>query len=150
MEEMMAEQSSQNYANHVRKLPPLFIAAFLILAINVLWSIYGAVRYPTFGSVFHVFFTASLIVMFFFSRTFALTVQDRVIRLEERMRLERLLPAELRPRIGEFSVKQLIGLRFASDAELPALAREVLDGKLKELDEIKRAVKDWRADWQRA
>ncbi len=146
----MAEQISQNYANHVRKLPPLYIAASLVLAINVLWSIYGAVRNLSFGSVFHVFFTASLVVLFVFSRTFALTVQDRVIRLEERMRLERLLPAELRPRIGEFGVKQLIGLRFASDAELPALAREVLDGKLKELDDIKRAVKDWRADWQRA
>ena len=146
----MAEQASQSYANHVRKLPPLFIAAFLILAINLLWSIYGVVRSLTFESILQVFFTASLIVMFFFSRTFALTVQDRLIRLEERMRLERLLPAELRPRIGEFSVKQLIGLRFACDAELPALAREVLDGKLKEHDEIKRAVKDWRADWQRA
>jgi len=146
----MAEQISQNYANHVRKLPPLFIAAFLILAINLLWSIYGVVRSLSFESVLQVFFTASVIVMFFFSRTFALTVQDRLIRLEERMRLERLLPAELRPRIGEFSVKQLVGLRFAGDAELPALAREVLDGRLKELDEIKRAVKDWRADWQRA
>jgi len=146
----MAEQISQNYSNHVRKLPPLFIAAFLILAINLLWSIYGVVRSLTFESILQVFFTASLIVMFFFSRTFALTVQDRLIRLEERMRLERLLPTELRPRIGEFSVKQLIGMRFASDAELAGLAREVLDGKLKELDEIKRAVKDWRADWQRA
>jgi hypothetical protein len=146
----MAEQISQNYANHVRKLPPLYIAASLIVAINVLWSIYGAVRNLSFGSVFHVFFTAALVVLFVFSRTFALTVQDRLIRLEERMRLERLLPAELRPRIGEFSVEHLIGLRFASDAELPALAREVLDGKLKERDDIKRAVKDWLADWQRA
>jgi hypothetical protein len=146
----MAEQISQNYSNHVRKLPPLFTMAFLILAANVLWSIYGAVRGPSFGTVFHVFFAASLIVMFFFSRTFALTVQDRLIRLEERMRMERLLPAELRPRIGEFTVKQLIGLRFASDAELSALARQVLEGKLTELDDIKRAVKDWRADWQRA
>jgi hypothetical protein len=146
----MSNQISQNYANHVRKLPPLYIAASLILLFNVLWSIYGAVRGPSFGSVFHVLFTASLVVLFVFSRTFALTVQDRVIRLEERMRLERLLPAEFRPRIGEFTVKQLIGLRFASDAELPSLAREVLDGKLKERDDIKRAVKDWRADWQRA
>ncbi len=146
----MAEQISQNYANHVRKLPPLFMAAFLILAVNVLWSVYGAVRSLSFGSVFHVFFAASLVVMFFFSRTFALTVQDRLIRLEERLRMERLLPADLRPRIGDFTVKQLIGLRFASDAELPALAREVLDGKLTELDAIKRAIKDWRADWQRA
>ncbi|MCL4524723.1 MAG: DUF6526 family protein [Acidobacteria bacterium] len=146
----MAEPTTQNYANHVRKLPPLFLAASLVLAVNVLWSIYGAVRGLSFGSVLNVFLAASLIVMFLFSRMFALSVQDRVIRLEERMRMERLLPADLRPRIGEFTVKQLIGLRFASDAELPALAREVLDGKLTELHAIKRAVKDWRADWQRA
>lgn len=146
----MAEQISQNYSNHARKLPPLYIAASLVLAINVLWTIYVAVRNLSIGSVLHIFFAASLVVLFVFSRTFALSVQDRVIRLEERMRLELLLPAELRPRIGEFAVKQLVGLRFASDAELPALAHEVLDGKLKELDDIKRAVKDWRADWQRA
>ena len=146
----MAEQVSQNYANHVRKLPPLYIATALILVFNVLWSIYGAVRGLSFGSVLHVLFTASLVVLFVFSRTFALRVQDRVIRLEERMRLERLLPAELRPRIGEFTTEQLIGLRFASDAELPALAGQVLSGQLTELDAIKRAVKDWRADWQRA
>ena len=146
----MAEQMSQNYANHVRKLPLLYIAASLALAINVPYSIYSAVRHLTVGATIHMLFTSSLLVLFVYSRTFALTVQDRLIRLEERMRLERLLPAELRLRIGELTVKQLIGLRFASDAELPALAREVLDGKLKELDDIKRAVKDWRADWQRA
>jgi hypothetical protein len=146
----MAEIVTQNYANHVRKLPPLYIAAALVLAINFLWTVYITVRNVAFGTVLQVFFVASLVVLFVLSRTFALTVQDRLIRLEERMRMERLLPAELRPRIGEFTVKQLVGLRFASDAELPALAREVLDGKLTELDAIKRAVKDWRADWQRA
>ncbi len=146
----MAEPIAQNYANHVRKLPPLYMAAALVLIINFFWTVYLAVRNVSFGTVLQVFFVAALVVLFVFSRTFALTVQDRLIRLEERMRMERLLPAELRPRIGEFTVKQLVGLRFASDAELPALAREVLDGKLTELDAIKRAVKDWRADWQRA
>ena len=140
----------QNYANHVRKLPPLYIAAAAVLIINLLWTIYVAVRNVAFGTVLQVLLVASLLVLFVFARTFALTVQDRLIRLEERMRMERLLPADLRPRIGEFTVKQLVGLRFASDAELPALAREVLDGRLTELDAIKRAVKDWRADWQRA
>jgi uncharacterized protein DUF6526 len=150
MEEIMPEQITQNYANHVRKLPPLYMACGLILVVNVLWSIYGAWRNFTFGSVLHVLFTASLVVLLVFSRLFATTVQDRVIRLEERMRMERLLTAELKSRIGEFTVKQLVGLRFASDAELPALARQVLEGQLTELDAIKRAVKDWRADWQRA
>ena len=146
----MAETMKQNYANHVRKLPPLYIAASAVLIINLLWTVYIAVRNVAFGTVLQVLLVASLLVLFVFARTFALTVQDRLIRLEERMRMERLLPADLRPRIGEFTVKQLVGLRFASDAELPALAREVLEGRLTELDAIKRAVKDWRADWQRA
>lgn len=146
----MTEQGTQNYANHVRNLPPLFMACGLILAVNILWAIYGAYRSFSFGSVLNIFVALSLPVLFVFSRLFATTVQDRVVRLEERMRMERLLPAELKPRIGEFTVKQLVGLRFASDAELPALARQVLDGQITELDAIKRAVKDWRADWQRA
>lgn len=146
----MAEQISQNYSNHVRKMPPLFLAGALLLFTNLLWSLYHLVRNLSFGSVLGVLFAATIIVLFVYSRRFALTVQDRVIRLEERLRMERLIPAELRPRIGEFTVKQLVALRFASDAELPALAREVLDGKLTEQDAIKRAVKDWRADWQRA
>jgi hypothetical protein len=92
----------------------------------------------------------ALIVLFFYVRIFVLTVQDRVIRLEMRLRLAELLPAELRPRILEFTVGQLIALRFASDAELPALARKVLDDKLDDRKAIKQMVKDWQADYQRA
>lgn len=81
---------------------------------------------------------------------FALTVQDRVIRLETRLRLERLLPADLKARILEFSVGQLIALRFASDAELPDLARRVLDEKVKDKKAIKQMIKTWKPDYLRA
>ena len=80
----------------------------------------------------------------------ALTVQDRLIRLEERLRYERVLPADLKARIGEFTVTQLIALRFASDAELPALARKVLDDKISERKAIKQMVKTWKPDYLRA
>ena len=79
----------------------------------------------------------------------ALKVQDRVIRLEERMRYERLLTEDLKPRIGEFTISQLVSLRFASDGELPALARKVLDGKVNDRKAIKQMVQNWRADYQR-
>ena len=91
-----------------------------------------------------------LILMFWYMRVFAVTVQDRVIRLEERLRMEALLPADLKTRIPEFSPGQLVALRFASDAELPALARRVLDEKLTDQKAIKRLIKEWRADHLRA
>jgi Family of unknown function (DUF6526) len=79
-----------------------------------------------------------------------LVVQNRLIRLEERLRLQRLLPADLQPRIAEFTVAQLVSLRFASDAELPALARKVLDEKLDDRRAIKQLVKNWKPDYLRA
>ena len=79
-----------------------------------------------------------------------MTVQDRVIRLEMRLRLQELLAADLKPRIGELSRAQLIGLRFASDPELPGLVREILEQKLTTPREIKRRIQNWQADHFRA
>jgi hypothetical protein len=86
------------------------------------------------------------LILWAFSRRFALTVQDRVIRLEMRLKLAALLPAEMRSRIPEFTVAQLASLRFASDAELPALARKVLDEKINDRKTIKKMIKNWQAD----
>jgi hypothetical protein len=77
-------------------------------------------------------------------------VQDRVIRIEERLRLERVLPTDLQQRISEFTIEQLVGLRFASNAELPELARKVLDEKLNDRKAIKQLIKTWRPDFARA
>jgi len=77
-------------------------------------------------------------------------VQDRVIRLEQRLRMERLLPADLMGRFGEFEPQQLVALRFAGDGELPELARRVLAGELRSSAQIKQQIKDWQADWLRA
>jgi uncharacterized membrane protein YheB (UPF0754 family) len=93
---------------------------------------------------------AALVLLAFHARLFALRVQDRVIRLEERMRLERLLPDDLKSRIGEFQTGQLVALRFACDAELPALARKVLNDKVTDRKAIKKMVGAWRADYLRA
>jgi hypothetical protein len=92
----------------------------------------------------------ALILGFLSGRRFALSVQDRVIRLEERLRYQRLLPADLQPRIDEFTVAQLVSLRFACDAELSALARKVLDDKMQERKAIKQLVKTWKPDYLRA
>jgi hypothetical protein len=79
-----------------------------------------------------------------------LTVQDRVIRLEETLRMRAVLPADLQARIGELTVKQMVALRFAGDGELPDLTRQVLDGKIQDQKAIKKMVRQWRADHLRA
>jgi uncharacterized membrane protein YciS (DUF1049 family) len=92
----------------------------------------------------------ALLVGFLCARMMALKVQDRVIRLEERLRLEKVLPADLQSRIHEFTLDQLVSLRFASNAELPELARKVLDEKLNDRKAIKQMIKTWRPDFLRA
>jgi hypothetical protein len=92
----------------------------------------------------------ALLLLALYARTFALTVQDRVIRLEMQLRLQNLLPADLHPRIPEFTTSQLVALRFASDSELPDLARKVLAEKLSERKAIKQLIRDWQPDNLRA
>ena len=92
----------------------------------------------------------ALVMLFLFARFMVITVQDRVIRLEERLRMERLLPADLKGQIEKFSRDQLVALRFASDAELPTLARTVLDKGITDRTEIKRMITNWRGDYLRA
>jgi hypothetical protein len=92
----------------------------------------------------------ALLVMFFALRTFPIVVQDRVIRLEVRLRLADLLPDDLKPRIRELSSRQLVALRFAGDGEMPALVRKVLDQKIENGEAIKRLIQDWQPDYMRA
>jgi len=142
----MAEKPPQNYANHRRFVPGYHFVLFGVLLVNLLWSAWRAVHAFSFESAWSVVMALAVLAIYWYMRIFALTVQDRVIRLEMRLRLKELLPAELRGRILELTPSQLIGLRFASDAELPELVREVLTGNIREREEIKRKVRDWQAD----
>lgn len=140
----------QTYQNHARYVPAYHMVAGPILLINFLWCAYRAGTRVGPDSAIALLVSIALIIIFIFARNFALTVQDRVIRLEMRLRLRELLPADLAPRIPEFTRGQLVGLRFASDAELPALARKVLDERLTDRKAIKQLVRDWQADTLRA
>ena len=143
--------SEQNFGNHTKFVPLFHIVVLGVLTLNFGWSIY---RWKMAGfsidGLVAVLLAAVLILLAFFSRIFALTVQDRVIRLEERLRMERLLPEDLKSRIGEFTQSQLVGLRFASDGELPELSRKVLNDNLDDRKAIKQLVQNWRADHLRA
>ncbi len=146
----MEKPYSQSFQNHSRIVPGYHYVAFPIFTLNLMWSLYRLRRGVTLDSAMGVLLAAGLILLLFYARVFALTVQDRVIRLEMRLRLAQLLPADLRGRMDEFSVGQLVSLRFASDAELPALARQVLDERLNDRKEIKKRIQSWKQDFLRA
>ena len=140
----------QNLKNHARIIPLFHGVAFPILVINLGWTAYRAFTRPSWDTAISALLAAALVLLFFFARIFALTVQDRVIRLEMRLRMRELLPPDLVARIPEFTTGQLVALRFASDAELPTLARRVLDERLTDRKRIKQMIQDWQADHLRA
>lgn len=141
-------QKAQSYANHGRLDPPFHFFLMPVLLINFIAVVVRLVRDPRLLNLWLLVLAAAVIVAAFKIRLYALRVQDRVIRLEERLRLLALLPAPLHARIAELEDAQYIGLRFASDAELPALFQRALNEKLSRKD-IKQAVVNWRADYSR-
>jgi hypothetical protein len=141
----MAETPQQSFVKHA-KWDPTF--HFFLAPMSLIFLIYTCVhlyRHLDGHSLLLVAVAITAIVAIFKVRIYSLKVQDRIIRLEERVRLASVLPENLRSRIGELSTNQLIGLRFASDTELPALTKRALDENLSR-KEIKKAVTDWRAD----
>lgn len=140
----------QNFENHTKLVPAFHFFVLPVLLLNVIWSVVRLVRGFSFGTIVSVLVAIALMLLALTARMFALTVQDRVIRLEMRLRMQQALPQDLRGRISEFTVGQLVSLRFASDAELPALARKVLDEKLTDRKTIKKLVRDWQPDLLRA
>ena len=140
--------ADQNFSNHTRFDPPFHFFILPVFAITLIATIVHLVRRPGLHSAWLVVFMVAAIAAIFKIRLYALKVQDRVIRLEERLRLATLLDPALRPRIPEFAESQLVALRFASDAELPALAARALNEKL-DRAEIKKAIQHWRPDYWR-
>ena len=147
----MANEKPQNFQNHTKFVPPFHMFVLPVLLLNAGWTIYHLIKTGiSFENVLLVLMAFALLLGALFARLFALTVQDRVIRLEMRLRMAEILPADLRPRIPEFTVGQLVSLRFASDAELPALARKVLDDKMESRKAIKQMIQNWQGDYLRA
>ncbi len=141
---------TQNLQNHAKLVPPFHFYVLPIFVVNIGWSIYRLVKVFSVGSVISLLVAIALLLLAFSARVMVLSVQDRVIRLEMRLRMQQVLPVDLRSRIGEFEVSQLVALRFAGDAELPDLARKVLQDKLADRKAIKQLVRDWQPDFLRA
>jgi hypothetical protein len=138
----------QSYQSHGRFDPPFHFFIIPVMFINFIVSIVYAVRHMSGMTIWFVVVSLALLMAAFKMRLYALRNQDRVIRLEERVRMQALLPEPLRARIGELSLQQCIGLRFASDAELASVVERALREKL-DKKQIKQAIQNWRADYSR-
>jgi len=144
----MAEKVPQTFANHTRLDPPFHFFIVPVAAINVVVVTWNLIQNFSYGQAWLLVLSIAGVVAVLKFRLYALKVQDRVIRLEERLRLGQLLPDKMRARIPELDEGTLIALRFACDEEVPGLCEKALAGKMSR-KEIKKAVVAWRPDYHR-
>ncbi|HXJ47164.1 MAG TPA: DUF6526 family protein [Candidatus Dormibacteraeota bacterium] len=141
----------QNFKNHAKFVPLFHFFSAPVLIMNFVWCCVRLWKsHFAIEGFLGVVVAAGLLGMLLSGRLAALAVQDRVIRLEERLRYAELFPEDLKARIGDFTIAQIVSLRFASDAELPALARKVLSENLQDRKAIKQLIQNWKADYARA
>lgn len=144
----MANSTPQSFANHTRFDPPFHFFLLPLGLAAIVLSVIRIVHHPGMGSTLGVVLAIGFVMIAFKARGYALKVQDRIIRLEERLRLAMLMPEAGRARIGELTESQLIALRFASDAELPGVAMRALNEGLTS-KQIKSSIQSWRGDYFR-
>jgi len=139
-------ESPQSYDNHTRWHAPFHYFVAPVMLTNVVVAVVQLIRDPGLDRGWWLVVSIALLAVAGLTRINPLKAQDRIIRLEENLRYYQLLPEELVQRASSLTTRQTIALRFAPDEELEGLVREVLEGRLTKPDEIKRAIKGWRAD----
>jgi hypothetical protein len=144
----MSETRTQSYTNYKRRHAPFHFFVLPVLITNSILAIVYLVRHPGLAAAWMVVLAIALLVLAFITRINPLKVQDRLIRLEESLRLTALLSEPMRTRIPELTEPQLVALRFASDAEIPQLVEETLTSNLSAKD-IKKRIQNWRPDYFR-
>jgi hypothetical protein len=142
----MNMETTQNFANHTRWHPLFHFFVLPVMLINFIWAIVVFVKAPDPNSGWWIVVSLALIMLTFFARTYALKVQDRVIRLEESLRYQQILSPAVIQKAAALTTSQIIALRFAGDDELEALIGQTLAGKFEQRKNIKQAIKNWRAD----
>ena len=145
----MAERA-QNLSNHRQLVPLYHFVLGMLVAVNLFHAVMVLWRGVTPDAIYGVVSATALLLTAWYARAFALSVQDRVIRLEMQLRLQRLLSPAVMARCAGLTPSQLVALRFAGDAELPGLVEKALAGELASAADIKRSIRDWQADWMRA
>ncbi len=136
----------QNYTNHTRWNKLVHFVITPLLTLNFGWQLYQLSQAPSWDRGMSVVLAVTLIMISIAARLQSLKAQDRVIRLEERLRYKELLSPEAAAKAAKLRTGQIIALRFASDAELPGLVERVVSGELKTPKDIKLAVENWRPD----
>ena len=136
----------QSFANHTRWHRPFHFFVVPVMVINFFWWVVTFFRSPSFESAWLIVVSVALLVLTLLVRTNSLKVQDRVIRLEEKLRYQQLLSPATLQKTGALTVGQIVALRFAGDDELEELVNATLAGKFAKTKEIKRAIKHWRSD----
>ena len=136
----------QNFANHTRRHPPFHYFILPVMLINVIWSIVQFAKTPGWNSGWWIVVSLALLMLTFLVRLNPLRAQDRIIRLEEKLRYQQLLSPAVLQQTSALRPGQIVALRFAGDDELEELVRAVQAGKLTKPVEIKRAIKNWRGD----
>ena len=144
----MAEQPVQNYENHIRHDKVIYTALGIYL-LAIILALAGIFINGLFVALGVIVAGVGGLLGAIVTRTYSTKLQDRIIRLEMRLRMREVLPDELAADIMDFKLPQLIALRFASDDELPELARKVLDENITKAGDIKKLIHDWQADWHR-
>jgi hypothetical protein len=144
----MANATTQSFANHTRFDPPFHFFLLPLGLVAIILSVIRIIHRPTLASTLLLILAIGFVMIAAKTRGYSLRVQDRVIRLEERLRLAMLMPEAGRARIGELTESQLIALRFASDDELPGLAMRALNEGLTS-KQIKKSIESWRGDYFR-
>ncbi len=139
-------QETQDYGNHTRWHPLFHFVLAPLMLVHVIYTIVRLVQGPGWDRAEFFVLSVGLVILTILVRTNALKAQDRVIRLEERLRFRKVLTPELADKAVNLRASQFIALRFAPDAELPVLVQKILDGELTESKEIKLAIKNWRPD----
>jgi hypothetical protein len=140
----------QSYQSHAKVVFGFHRVTTILILLLLIWSVRSVILAPSLDSAAQVVTVVVLGLLMWYARIFPMKVQDRVIRLEEQLRLARVLPEEMRSRISSLTMGQYIALRFAPDGELPELVRRIIAGDLTTPDSIKKAIKNWRPDHHRA
>ncbi len=141
----MSDPRPQSFENHAKLVTGYHFVAFGLLVVNLGWALWTLFRHPSVGTAMALGVAIALVLVCLYARIFPLAVQDRLIRLEERIRIARVAP-DLDGRLDTLTPRQMVALRFASDEEVGDLARKVLDEGLTDGKAIKRLIKTWRPD----